>query len=439
MTTKQVAAPRRPVAVMSVGHAAVDFYQGAVPALVPFLVAERHYGYAAASGIVLAATLLSSLVQPLFGSLTDRWTMPWLIPVSTLCAGLGIALSGLGDSYVLTCLAVALSGTGVAAYHPEAARLARVASGGSHVAMGWFSLGGNIGFALAPAAVGPLLSAGSLSASPWLAVPAVAGVLLTVHVIRALAPRAAVAKAAARRAGRDNWPEFLRLTAVIVCRSVVFVGLSAFIAVYAQQRVGGGATAGSVALFVLFAGGAVGTVLGGRLASRWGRVRTIRIAYAACVPAVAGLVLVPGPALYVFAALTSTALYVPFSLHITLGQDLLPNRMGTASGVTLGLAVSVGGVASPAIGALADTTGLRTALLPLIALCAVAWLIARTLTEPGEGGSDGGRPGLPREDDDLVDEAAPQVDDVGPGQTGAATRRGEDPPVPGPLARHVHR
>ncbi|OKI10316.1 MFS transporter [Streptomyces sp. CB02923] len=370
--------------MMSVGHAAVDFYQGAVPALVPFLVAERHYGYAAASGIVLAATLLSSLVQPLFGSLTDRWTMPWLIPVSTLCAGLGIALSGLGDSYGPTCVAVALAGAGVAAYHPESARLARVASGGSHVAMGWYSLGGNIGFALAPAAVGPLLSAGSLSASPWLAVPAVAGVLLTAPVIRRLASRSAVARAAARP-GRDNWPEFLRLTAVIVCRSVVFVGLSAFIAVYAEQRVGGGAAAGTAALFVLFAGGAVGTVLGGRLASRWGRVRTVRIAYAATVPAVAGLVLVPGPALYVFAALTATALYVPFSLHITLGQDLLPNRMGTASGVTLGLAVSVGGIATPAIGALADTTGLRTALLPLVALCVVAWLVARTLTEPGEG------------------------------------------------------
>ncbi|MGO4757182.1 MFS transporter, partial [Streptomyces sp. 2MCAF27] len=139
---------------------------------------------------------------------------------------------------------------------------------------------------------------------------------------------------------------------------------------------------GSAALFTLFAGGAVGTVLGGPLAARWGRVRTLRIAYGAAVPAVAGLVFIPGPALYAFAALTAAALYVPFSLHVTLGQDYLPNRVGTASGVTLGLAVSVGGVASPAIGALADVAGLRTALAPLIALCALAWLIAGTLTEP---------------------------------------------------------
>lgn len=372
----------RPITMMAIGHATVDFYQGAVPTLVPFLVAERRYGYAAASGIVLAATLLSSIVQPLFGALTDRWTMPWLIPVSSLGAGLGIALSGPGDSYALTCLAVALSGIGVAAYHPESARLARTASRGSHVAMGWYSLGGNIGFALAPVAVSPVLSAGGLNASPWLMVPAVAGVVLTASAIRPLARRAAAEQAAARGTGRDNWPEFLRLSAVIVCRSIIYVGLSAFIALYAQQRVPGGSAAGSAALFTLFAGGAVGTVLGGPLAARWGRVRTLRIAYGAAVPAVAGLVFIPGPALYAFAALTAAALYVPFSLHVTLGQDYLPNRVGTASGVTLGLAVSVGGVASPAIGALADVAGLRTALAPLIALCALAWLIAGTLTEP---------------------------------------------------------
>ncbi|MDT0543017.1 MULTISPECIES: MFS transporter [Streptomyces] len=379
--------------MMAIGHATVDFYQGAVPTLVPFLVAERHYGYVAASGIVLAATLLSSIVQPLFGALTDRWTMPWLIPASSLGAGLGIALSGPGDSYLLTWLAVALSGIGVAAYHPESARLARTASRGSHVAMGWYSLGGNIGFALAPVAVAPVLSTGGLGASPWLVAPAVAGVVLTASVIRSLARRAAAEQAAARGAGRDDWPVFLRLSAIIVCRSIVFVGLSAFIALYAQERVPGGSATGSAALFTLFAGGAVGTVLGGPLAARWGRVRTLRIAYGAAVPAVAGLVFVPGPALYAFAALTAAALYVPFSLHVTLGQDYLPNRIGTASGVTLGLAVSVGGVASPGIGALADAAGLRTALAPLIALCALAWLVAGTLTEPETEREPGPAPG----------------------------------------------
>lgn len=116
---------------MSFGHACVDIYQGAVAALVPFFVSERHYTYAAASGIVLAASLLSSVMQPLFGALTDRRAMPWLLPVSTLVGGVGVALSGLGHSYPLTLAVIALAGTGVAAYHPEAARIARQASGGA--------------------------------------------------------------------------------------------------------------------------------------------------------------------------------------------------------------------------------------------------------------------------------------------------------------------
>ncbi|MEV6035379.1 MFS transporter [Nonomuraea sp. NPDC052116] len=363
--------------MLAAGHAAVDFYQGAVPALVPFLVAGRGYGYVAVSGIVLAATLLSSVVQPVFGVLTDRWRMPWLIPVSTLVAGAGVALGGLTDSYVLTWLAVALSGLGVAAYHPESARLARIASEGSHVRMSWFSLGGTLGFASAPVLVTPLLAGWGLGASPFLAAPAVLGAVATLPAVRALAGGGPAARAAAPVSGRDDWPSFVRLTLVIVFRSVVYVGLSAFVALY----MGGGA-AGAVALFVLFAGGAVGTVLGGRLAARWGRLRTMRLAYALAVPAVAGVVLAPGPVAYVFVAASSIALYAPFSLHVTLGQDFLPTRVGTAGGVTLGLAVSVGGLASPLVGALAEATTLRTALACLIVFPALAWLLARTLKEP---------------------------------------------------------
>lgn len=363
--------------MLAAGHATVDFYQGAVPALVPFLVAGRGYGYVAVSGIVLAATLLSSIVQPLFGVLTDKWRMPWLIPLSMILSGAGVAFGGVTDSYVLTWLAVALSGLGVAAYHPESARLARIASEGSHVRMSWFSLGGTLGFASAPVLVTPLLSIWGLGASPLLVVPAVLGAVVTLPAIRALAGGERAAGAAAPSPGRDDWPSFTRLTLVIVFRSVVYVGLSAFVALY----MGGGA-AGAVVLFVLFAGGAVGTVLGGRLAARWGRVRTMRLSYALAIPAVAGVVLAPSPLAYVFVAASSIALYAPFSLHVTLGQDFLPTRVGTASGVTLGLAVSVGGLASPLVGAVAEAASLRTALACLIAFPILAWFLARTLKEP---------------------------------------------------------
>ncbi|MFC5949811.1 MFS transporter [Pseudonocardia lutea] len=387
---------RTSIALLAIGHACVDVYQGAVAALVPFFVAERAYGYATVAGIVLAASLLSSVAQPVFGALTDRRPMPWLLPVSTIVGGAGIALSGVTGSYGLTLVFVALSGIGVAAYHPESARTARLASEGSHSAMGVFSLGGNLGFATAPLLVAGVAAAGGLRMTPLLVFPALAGAVLCLPVLRAVARRhGGGERGAAVARGADDWGSFVRLSFAVIARSVVFLGLSTFLALYVQQRSGGGSVAGTVALFVLYLGGAVGSVVGGILAGRWDRVTVARSSYLVSIVAVAGVVVVPGPAISVFVALTSMGLYVPFSLQVTLGQDYLPSRVGTASGITLGLTVGIGGVASPVIGWLADRTTLQVALAPLILMPVVSWLLFRGLPEPGAS-HPGGRARVPR-------------------------------------------
>ncbi|GAA3483063.1 MFS transporter [Streptomyces yanii] len=372
-----------PITLLSVGHGCVDVYQGAVAALMPFFVAERGYTYAVASGVVLAASVLSSVVQPVFGALTDRWAMPWLLPTSSLLGGVGIALSGMSDSYALTLVFVAISGVGVAAYHPESARVARIASRGSHSAMGVFSTGGNIGFALAPLVVGVVVAGGGLRWTPLLVVPALVGATTCLPVLRALQDRKVTGADAPMQAGSDDVASFVRLSLAVVFRSIAFVGLSTFISLYAQQRTGGGTTTGTAALTVLYLGGAIGSVLGGSLAGRWDRVTVSRWSYVISAVAVAGVVWVPGPAIYLFVALTSAGLYVPFSLQVTLGQDYLPSRIGTASGITLGLTMSIGGLAGPALGSLADATSLQTALAPLVLMPVLSWLLFRTLREPG--------------------------------------------------------
>lgn len=373
--------------LLSTGHACVDVYQGAVAALVPFFVAERDYTHAAASGIVLAASLLSSVVQPLFGALTDRWPMPWLLPVATVVGGAGIAVSGLSSSYALTSVFVAISGIGVAAYHPESARIARAVGGGSHTRMAYFSTGGNIGFALAPLLVAATVSVGGLDWTPLLVLPALAGAALTLPVLRALAQRQAAGDRGSTPPGPDDMTSFLRLSAAVIFRSIAFVGLSTFISLYITQRLGGSTTAGTVALFVFYLGGVIGSVLGGSLAERWDRVLVSRRSYLVAAAAIAGVVWIPGPAVYAFVALTSIGLYVPFSLQITLGQDYLPTRVGTAGGVTLGLTVSIGGLAGPLLGSLADATTLQIALIPLVLMPVLSWLLLGTLRDPaGFGG-----------------------------------------------------
>ncbi len=372
-----------PILLLAVGHACVDVYQGAVAALIPYFVAERDYTYAAASGIVLAASLLSSVAQPVFGVLTDRWAMPWLLPASTLLSGVGIALSGLTGSYGLTLVFVAISGIGVAAYHPESARVARLAGRGSHTAMSWFSLGGNIGFALAPITVSLAVGQGSLRWTPVLVLPALAGVALCVPVLRLLNGHGtATSGRTSPTQAPDDVRAFLKLSLAVIFRSIVFTGLSTFISLYAQQRLHGSTTAGTLALFLLFLGGAVGSVLGGSLADRYDRVRVSRWSYLLSAVAVAGVIHTPGPTMFLFVALTSIGLYVPFSLQVTLAQDYLPSRIGTAGGVTLGLTVSVGGLVSPLLGRLADSTSLQTALTPLIAMPVLSWLLFLALPEP---------------------------------------------------------
>src|SRR5580692_3762096 len=164
------------LALLAATHTVDDLYQGAVPPLLPFLALDRHYTYAGLTGLTLAATFLSSAVQPGFGVLTDRQRRGWLIAAGLLVAGLGVGVSGLGDRYLITWLAIAVSGVGVAAYHPEATRTARGIAGDSTQAMSWFSVGGTAGLALGPLVVTPVLlltglptgaaSAGSSWSSP---------------------------------------------------------------------------------------------------------------------------------------------------------------------------------------------------------------------------------------------------------------------------------
>ncbi|MFI7533232.1 MFS transporter [Streptosporangium sp. NPDC049376] len=395
---------RRALGLLTVTHGVNDMYQGAVPALLPFLVAERGYSYALATGIIVAATGLSSVVQPLFGVAVDRRRMSWLVAVGMIAAGVGVGLSGLVDDYAWTWLAIAVSGLGVAAYHPAAAKAARIAGGGSARSMGVFSVGGNVGGALAPLFVALVLNAAGTRGTWLLAVPAVvAGVgYLLARRASGSGPATATTPAGAEGAtGRDDWRAFARLSALAVFWSIPYVVMGSFAALNVIGRFHVSTATGTATLTVFTAGGVVGTLAGGWLAERRGRLSTIRLGYLTAALAVAGVVFSPGLAgVLCCTALFGTALFVPFAAQVTLAQDYLPNRVGTASGLTLGLTLSVGGLLSPAFGALADAWGVRTVLVCLVAVLAVAVLIALRLPEPS------GPLPSPRSDPEPADAAA---------------------------------
>lgn len=385
--------PRSGLWILVTTHGVNDFYLGAVAALLPYLVLEQHYDYAAVAGITLAATSLSSVAQPFFGFLSDRYSLRWLVLAGMAVAAVGIGVSGIvSSSYWWTWIAIAISGLGVAAYHPAATMAAREAGGGSSRSMSVFTVGGNIGTALAPTAVVITVGVFGLQATPLLVIPAIlvsALYLLRVRRLRASASGATrldAARQASTRATesilRNDWRLFAWLTVVLAFWSVAYVGTTSFIALYSIQRFSVSEATASIALSVLPAAGAVGGLGGGWLADRFGRLPVIRSAYALAAVCVLAIVLAPDA---VFVAVATGALgcilFVPFAPQITLAHSYLPGRVALASGVTLGLTLSLGGLLNPLLGVLADHTTIQTVFAVLAGLLVVGFAATFILRE----------------------------------------------------------
>lgn len=378
-------------------HAVNDLYQGLVPALLPFMMLERGYSYTAVSGLMLAATGLSSMVQPLFGLYADRAPRPWMVPTGFCVAALGLVLVGLSESYWLSWLAAVLCGLGIAAYHPAATVAARAAGGASQKAMSVFSVGGTIGASFAPLLAASVVADGGLGRSGLLALPALAMLLLwqlstwrdRTH------PGVSAARAAASGTPQadNDWRAFLVLCAVIVGWSIPYVTVLSMLSPYVTRELGGSEFLGAATLTTFTAAGAVGTLLGGWLGDRWQRLGTIRLGYLLAAPALAGLALSASPvmALGCTAAL-GLSLFLPFAAQVTLAQDYLPRNPATASGITLGLAMSVGGIVAPLLGLLSDAQGLRSTLATVLAVLALAAGLTWRLRERRQSPADQSRP-----------------------------------------------
>lgn len=376
---------KKKIFMVSLGHLSCDVNSGALPAILPYLITRYGFNYQAAAGLMFAFSMLSSIIQPVFGYLADRIGKPWYIPLGVLLAGTGLALVGFLDSYWAIFAAVMLCGTGGALFHPEGARYANKVSGTAKgTGLSIFSIGGNAGFV-----VGPLLAVGVLNVFglPGTAVFGVlavftSGALLylvthmkTPPVSEALSGSEAgsagsAGSAASAPPGRNNWTEFSKLTAIIMSRSILFMGFNTFIPLYWVHVFGQSKSAGALALACFCTFGVLWNLAGGMLSDRVGYVRLLRMVYPFTLPSVALFALTDNE-LYAFALLVplSFGLYAGMSSTVVLGQKYLARNIGFASGVTLGLATSVGGIVAPVLGWAGDVYGLRMAIM---SLCGVA-------------------------------------------------------------------
>src|SRR5437773_3651888 len=270
-TSDPVRANAKLISLLALGHFVVDLNQGSLPALLPFLKAAHQLSYAAVATIVLAANVASSLVQPVFGYFADQSARRWMLPTSVLLTGAGFALMGLAPGYGTLVALVLLMGFGVAAYHPEGYKTATsVAGERKATALSWFSLGGNVGVALGPPVITALVTAAGLAGRLGLLVPTLIVLALLLAVLLSVshpAPRA-VAAAAARGV---NMPRAMGLLILVVTiRSWASLGFTTFVPFYYIDVLGADPRLVGPLLFVFLGAGALGTVVAGPFADRWG-------------------------------------------------------------------------------------------------------------------------------------------------------------------------
>ena len=356
---------RKGMSVLSSGHLATDFASGAVPALLPFFTVKFDLSYTLTAVLILAALISSSVVQPLFGLWSDRRGALWLLPAGLALAGVGLGLSAVAPSYPVLLALVFVAGIGIAAFHPEGAKFAVFVSGRKRASgMSLFNIGGNLGYALGPIIVTPLVL--WLGLGPGGLVASIPVVIASVAVLGALPY---LARQRPQRGGgthgsgaKDDVRAMLILAAVIGLRSVAWFTLIAFVPLWAVSQ-GDTEAEGNRLLSLMLLAGAVGTLLLGPIGDRFGIRRTLLVAQVLLTPLILVFVLEGGIVGAIALALVGICVVGTFGLTMVLAQMYLPQHVGLASGLSVGLAMGLGGIAAVALGAVADAVDLKTALI----------------------------------------------------------------------------
>ena len=368
-------------------HCINDFGQGSLAALIPFFIANFGLNYYQSASIIFCNTIVASVAQPILGYVADRWRVPWFIPVGFSITLVSISSIALATSYEMILALSLIAGLGAALFHPEAALLVnRMQSNELGNAMGRFAVGGSAGFALGPLLAGGVYVFGAHFLWVFTAI-ALLGVLLYLYAFTGEADttNAGESKSSAKstNTGANDWVSFGKLFFVIASRSILFSVLSIFIPILYITVINGEASASSLALTMYFAMGAVLTYMGGALSDKLGFLKTVRLGNLIFLPSVLVFIFVPNIWGF-FGAMIPMAFGV-FSQYgpiTVLGQKYLAKNAGFASGITLGLGITLGGLVAPYVGHLADIYDVQTALMTLIPVGLMGLLMSLWLKEP---------------------------------------------------------
>jgi len=368
------------ILVLSLSHVFIDLTGSALPAMMPFLKSSLQLSYTAVGVVIMVSNMTSSIIQPFFGYLSDKREMKWLLPVSIVLTCVGFSFLGLAPSFVVLLILVVVNGLGTAVYHPEGTKTMHYFTG-SRMATGmsFFQVGGNLGMALGPLFITYAIALANLSGTLFyllLGIPTFTTLLLFSKELTLPAKDgrsdSRTEKGGSATAGRTRvWGAMSLLVFAISMRSWAHMGLITFVPFYYIQVLRGDPITAGRLVFVFLMGGATGTLIGAAIADKIGHKYYFFLSMILSVPLLILLLEVGGVWIFLILFLVGLLLISSFSVTIVMGQMILRNRLGMASGLTMGFVIGMGGIGAGLLGIVADFWGILTVLKLIACMPAV--------------------------------------------------------------------
>src|SRR6185503_3315333 len=358
---------------LSFCHLLNDLMQSLVPALYPILKTSYGLSFSQVGLITLAFQCTASMLQPLVGLYTDRRPQPYSLTAGISLTLIGLLLMSRASTYPAILVAAMLIGMGSSIFHPEASRVARMAAGGRYgLAQSLFQVGGNIGSASGPLLAAFVVVPHGQSSIAWFSGAALIAIVVLVqvggwyarHRPARPAPRAAVADATAPRPSALPRAKVIQAVAILVAllfsKNVYSASLGSYYTFYLIEKFHLPVQTAQLYLFTFLGGIVLGTLAGGAVGDRVGRIPVMWFSILGALPFA---LLLPHVNLFwtgVLAVLIAMIMASAFSAILVYAQELLPGRVGLAAGMFYGFSFGLGGLGAAALGKLADLTSIAT-------------------------------------------------------------------------------
>ena len=372
--------------IIGLCHLLNDAIQAVVPAMFPILEKSMNLSFTQLGIIAFSLNMVSSVMQPMIGFITDKKPMPFALPIGLTFTLVGILGLGFAPSFGLIVLSVLFIGLGSAVFHPEGSRVAYMAAGNRRgLAQSIYQVGGNTGQALAPLITALILvPLGQIGAS-WFTIVAAVAVILLIYIanwykqmliVSQNRKKKKISNLGMKQGLTKQVKNTLALILLLIfARTWYTSGITNFYTFYAIKEYALTIKQSQLFLFAFLVSGAVGTFFGGPLSDRFGKKTIISFSMLATVPFSIIIPHVPPTMAFISLIITGFILMTSFSVTVVYAQELVPGKIGTMSGLTVGLAFGMGAIGSVGLGYIADWIGLQSMIkwlgvLPLLGLIA---------------------------------------------------------------------